>query len=52
MQSAAEEMGLELPERLREDLSEPESETRTDWEIPEWWFDPSEPPRLPRRGRP
>ena len=46
MQSAAEEMGLDLPGRLKEDLSEPESENRADWEIPEWWFDPSEPPRL------
>ena len=47
MQSAAEAMGLELPDRLEEDLSEPESEGQSDWEIPEWWFDRSEPPRLP-----
>ena len=52
MQSAAEEMGLELPGRLKEDLSEPESEDRADWEIPEWWFDPSEPPRLPGEDGP
>lgn len=46
MQSAAEAMGLELPDRLEEDLSEPKSESNKEWEIPEWWFDPSEPPRL------
>jgi hypothetical protein len=52
MQSAAEAMGLELPDRLEEDLSEPESEGQSDWEIPEWWFDRSEPPRLPGEDGP
>ena len=52
MQSAAEAMGLDLPDRLKEDLSEPESNGRADWEIPEWWFDRSEPPRLPGEDGP
>ncbi|MCS3676326.1 integrase [Salinibacter ruber] len=52
MESAAEAMGLELPDRLKEDLSEPESEGRSDWQIPEWWFDRSEPPRLPGEDGP
>ena len=52
MQSAAEAMGLELPDRLEADLSEPESEGKTEWQIPEWWFDRSEPPRLPGEDGP
>jgi integrase len=52
MQGAAEAMGLELPDPLKEDLSEPESNGRADWKIPEWWFDPSEPPRLPGEDGP
>jgi hypothetical protein len=47
MQKAAEAMGLELPDRMEEDLTEPESEDESDLRIPEWWFDLSEPPRLP-----
>lgn len=47
MQKAAEAMGLELPDRMEENLTEPESEDESELQIPEWWFDRSEPPRLP-----
>jgi len=47
MQKAAEAMGLELPDHMEQDLTEPESEDESELQIPEWWFEPSEPPRLP-----
>ncbi len=52
MQGAAEAMGLELPEQLEADLPEPDSEEDSQLEISEWWFDPSEPPRLPGEDGP
>lgn len=63
MEAAASSMGLELPEEMRDELQEPNQEDTSRQEIPEWWFDRSEPPRLlkgestqtldiPQRGRP
>lgn len=52
MEQAAAAMGLKLPDRLRKNLTEPDVEGRTKLEIPAWWFDPSEPPRLMGAGEP
>lgn len=52
MKEAAEAMGLELPGRLKDELGEPEQKEETELELPNWWFDPSAPPRLPGEDGP
>lgn len=50
MEDAARTMGLRLPDRLRDELEEPDPESDPDLEIPAWWFNPLEPPRLVMDG--
>lgn len=50
MEAAASSMGLELPEEMQDELQPPEQEESSAPEIPEWWFDQSEPPRVEKEG--
>lgn len=53
MQQAAEAMGLRLPDRLRAQLDEPDQNPAPGaGAIPGWWFDASEPPRIPGEDGP
>jgi integrase len=46
MEQAAQSMGLEMPEWLKDELPQRDSKTSEGGTIPAWWFDPDAPPRL------
>lgn len=45
MEQAAQSMGLELPDLLRNEVPEPEEQQTDKQHVPAWWFDRSAPPR-------
>lgn len=46
MEKAAQSMGLEMPDWLKDELPEREQEAKQSDTIPAWWFDPEAPPRV------
>jgi len=46
MEQAAQSMGLEMPDWLKDELPERDSDETEGGTIPAWWFDPDAPPRL------
>jgi hypothetical protein len=46
MEQAAQSMGLEMPEWLKDELPQRDPKKSEGETIPAWWFDPGAPPRL------
>lgn len=46
MEQAAQSMGLQLPDWLRDEVPDPEHEASDKEQVPAWWFDRTAPPRI------